>query len=202
MRRAPQPSSALLLRSGALPEGVQVRPLAVNRDERGSFTEFFCESWKTGFSPVQWSLVRSRRGTLRGMYLHRRHDELFLLTAGRCCVGLRDLRPGSPTKDTSCLLEFAEHAPAFVSFPRGILHGWYFFQDSVHVQAITDEEYARYHADDNLGCRWSDPALEIPWPETPSIVSEQARHLPDLAGLLRAVDQLPSAAARPAAADA
>lgn len=107
-----------------------------------------------------------------------------MLASGRCCVGLRDVRRRSATRDISCLLEFNDKAPAFVSFPRGVVHGWYFYEDSVHLQAITNEEYAQYHNDDNPGCHWSDPALGIPWPETPEIVSERADQFPDLASLM------------------
>lgn len=177
------------IKAGTLPEGAVVRPLVESTDERGSFTEFLCASWETGFEPVQWSLVKSRRGALRGMHLHQRHDEFFFLVGGRCCVGLRDVRSESATRNTSCLLEFSENNPALVTFPRGILHGWYFFQDSVHIQAISDEEYSRYHADDNLGCHWSDPALEIPWPERPVFVSERANEFPYLATLLESISQ-------------
>lgn len=162
-----------------------IRSLDENRDARGSFTEFLCASWETGFKPVQWSLVKSVSGTLRGMHLHWRHDEFFFLAGGHCCVGLRDLRTSSGTRNSYCLLEFTEQDPAIVSFPRGILHGWYFFEDSFHIQAVSDEEYARYHIDDNHGCHWSDPAIGIPWPRTPTVVSERANQFPDLATLLR-----------------
>ena len=179
--------SSRSLRAGKLPKGVRGRVLVPNADARGSFTEFFCDSWQTGFDPVQWSVVKSSAGVLRGMHLHRRHDEFFLLVSGRCCVGLRDLRPGSITETVYCLLEFSEVEYVFVTFPRGILHGWYFFEDSVHIQGISNEEYSRYHIDDNLGCHWSDPALEIPWPEIPTIVSERADQFPHLATLLETV---------------
>jgi dTDP-4-dehydrorhamnose 3,5-epimerase len=162
-----------------------LHPLEEKRDMRGSFTEFLCDSWDLKINPVQWSLVKSVRGTLRGMHLHWRHDEFFYLAGGHCCVGLRDVRSTSTTRNVFCLLEFTEQDPAVVSFPRGILHGWYFFTDSFHIQAISDEEYARYYADDNHGCHWSDPAIEIPWPHPPTIVSERANRFPDLASLLR-----------------
>ncbi|MGA8259322.1 MAG: dTDP-4-dehydrorhamnose 3,5-epimerase family protein [Arenicellales bacterium] len=178
------------LRAGTLPEGAELRALVINEDERGSFSEFFGASWRIGIRPVQWSVVSSRRGVLRGMHLHLRHDEYFLLIKGRCCVGLRDLRPGSSTRGRSCLLEFDEKEPAFITFPRGILHGWHFFTDSIHVQSISDEEYTQYHPGDNLGCHWSDPALEIPWPEEPVIVSERANGFPDLRTLEETVSRI------------
>ncbi len=186
MSRLEQRSRPDFLRAGKLPHGVVARDLTRNRDERGSFTEIFCASWEIGIEPTQWSLVRSRAGVLRGMHVHRRHDEYFLLVDGRCCVGLHDIRPHSPTRGQGCLLEFSGGGDRFVCFPRGVVHGWYYFEPSVHFQAIS-EEYSYYYADDNFGCRWDDPALEILWPEQPTTISDRARNFPTLAALVKQV---------------
>ncbi len=169
--------------AGTWIEGVRVRPLAPHRDARGSFTEVFSQAWECGFAPAQWSVVRSARGTLRGMHLHRRHDEYFHVVQGRAHVGLRDLRPGSPTEGCSSLLELSAGEPSILLFPPGILHGWMFPEDSVHLQAVS-ETYGDYHADDNLGCRWDDPGLDIPWPERPTLLADRARTFPPLRDLL------------------
>jgi dTDP-4-dehydrorhamnose 3,5-epimerase len=163
-------------------DGVVVRSLAKTEDSRGSFTEIFYDTWKLPVQPRQWSVVHSRRGTLRGMYVHRRHDEYITLLSGRCHVGLFDLRRGSRTEYQSMLIELGANAPACVAFPRGILHGWYFAEDSVHLQAGS-ETFAEYGQDDNQGCSWSDPELNIAWPDTPVLVSEGARNFSSLSAL-------------------
>ena len=66
--------------------GVEIKHLAMNVDSRGCFTEFFRDSWELPIQPVQWSLVASRPRVLRGMHLHLRHDEFFLVARGRACV--------------------------------------------------------------------------------------------------------------------
>ena len=175
--------------AGEMIDGVRLRSLMENKDKRGSFTEFFYSSWDSGIDPAQWSVVKSRPGVLRGMHFHRRHDEFFLLIKGRCCVGLRDLRPGSPTENVSSLFELDSAQLVYVSFPIGILHGWQFFEDSIHVQSIS-EDYSRYHPDDNYGCHWSDPAIEIPWLEKPTLVSERAESFPSLESLLKTTCEL------------
>src|SRR4051812_14024847 len=81
-----------------LPDGVALRPLDMNRDSRGSFTEVFREEWDTGISPVQWNIVSSEAGTLRGVHVHIRHDDYLTTLRGRASVGLRDLRRGSPAQ--------------------------------------------------------------------------------------------------------
>jgi len=171
------------LRSGRMIDGVRLRPLVVHADSRGSFTEFFSDAWDNGIVPAQWSVIRSAAGVMRGMHLHRRHDEFFLVLQGRSSVGLRDVRPGSPTEGVSSLFEFSGDDPTYLSFPRGIVHGWYFHEPSIHVQAVS-ETYAAYKDDDNLGCHWSDPALEIPWPETPTLLAPRAGEFSSLESLM------------------
>jgi dTDP-4-dehydrorhamnose 3,5-epimerase len=168
---------------GQMLDGVELYPLSVNRDSRGGFTEVFSEDWGLGIVPTQWSMVSSCRGVLRGLHIHRRHDELFLVVKGRAFVGLRDVRPGSTTRGTSSLMELSADDLTVLTFPPGILHGWYFPEDSVHLQAVS-ETYGRYKDDDNFGCHWSDPALEIPWPEKPTIVAPRADAFPSLDVLL------------------
>lgn len=135
-----------------------------------------------GISPVQWSLVRSRARVLRGLHIHQRHDEYFCLIQGHCLVGLYDARPNSPTYQQSALYElFGTDLKALI-FPAGLLHGWYFHKPSIHLQAIS-ECYRDYAHDDNLGCRWDDPALNLPWGISDPILSDRAASFPLLSDL-------------------
>jgi dTDP-4-dehydrorhamnose 3,5-epimerase len=166
--------------------GVQLRRLAMNRDARGCFTELYSNAWGLPIEPVQWSLVASSRKVLRGMHLHLRHDEYIVVVQGRACIGLYDLRPDSPTRGASSLIELDGNSLTGVCFPRGVLHGWYFYEDGVHLQAVS-ERYAAYHPEDNLGCLWSDAELNIPWPDRTPIVSERSASFPSLRELAESV---------------
>ena len=172
--------------SGEPLHGVVTQSLQVHRDERGSFREIFKDLWGTPLHPTQWSVVHSRENVLRGPHLHLEHDEYFLLLQGRAFVGLRDVRPGSPTRDRSCLIELTEDEETAVIFPRGFLHGWYFPVQSTHIQAVS-QAYEEYHPHDNLGCLWSDPELEIPWPCRDPILANRAGSFPPLSALLERV---------------
>jgi len=166
--------------------GVQLRRLTMNRDARGSFTEIFSNAWGLPIEAVQWSLVKSHRKVLRGMHVHLRHDEYFTVVQGRACVGLYDLRLDSPTKGAASLVEIDGDSLSFLCFPRGVLHGWYFYEDSLHLQAVS-EHYSDYHPDDNLGCSWSDKELNIPWPDPSPIVSDRTVSFPSLKELAASV---------------
>lgn len=173
--------------AGTAIDGVELRRLTTHCDHRGGFTEVFQQSWHTCISPVQWSVVRSHARVFRGVHLHRRHDEYFAVLQGRATVGLRDIRPWSPTRDAWAMYELVGADLACVTFPLGVLHGWYFHEDTLHLQAVS-EAYADYGEDDNWGCVWSDPALEIPWPIADDpIVTRRAGDFPTLGALLDAL---------------
>lgn len=111
-----------------------------------------------GISPTQWSMVRSGSRVLRGLHLHQNHDEYFCLIQDHCLVGLYDARPESPTYRQQALYELVGADLKALIFPAGMLHGWYFHTPSIHLQAVS-ECYSKYAENDNLGCRWDDPAL-------------------------------------------
>lgn len=170
-------------------EGVSIRSIDVQIDVRGSFAEVFSDRWELPIAPRQWSLVRSVAGTLRGMHLHIRHAEYLLPISGRCVVGLHDLRPDSETLGRSMLIEIDGTDPKCLCFPRGVVHGWYFPTDTLHLQAVS-EPYSEYGDDDNLGCHHADPALGLSWPANPTVVSERALTFPSLAALRAQVNEL------------
>jgi dTDP-4-dehydrorhamnose 3,5-epimerase len=152
-----------------LPVGALLRPLEPHRDERGSFTELYRDEWEVGVTPIQWNAVRSEAGVLRGVHVHIRHDDYLTVPLGRAVVGLRDLRRGSPTEGMSSLVELGEERAGALVIPHGVAHGFYFLEPSLHVYAVS--EY--WDPSDELGCRWDDPELEIPWPVRSARVSER-----------------------------
>jgi dTDP-4-dehydrorhamnose 3,5-epimerase len=154
-----------------LPHGLLVRDLEPHRDDRGSFTELHRLEWDTEIAPVQWNAVRSSPGVLRGVHVHVRHDDYLTVFAGRATIGLRDLRPDSPTSGLATTVELDGEHPQAITIPHGVAHGFYFRVASVHIYAVS--EY--WDPEDELGCRWDDPALEIAWgPEAPHLSPRDA----------------------------
>ena len=172
-----------MLAGGSPLEDVTLRALDPHVDERGAFTEVFADHWRSGIAPVQWSVVQSVAGSLRGMHLHRRHAELLTVVRGRLSIGLYDARPGSATEGRWGRYELSAEAPTSISFPAGFVHGWLAHQATTHLQAVS-EAYADYAEDDNLGCHWADPDLGIEWPFEPTVVAPRAAAFPSLTDLL------------------
>jgi dTDP-4-dehydrorhamnose 3,5-epimerase len=162
-----------------LPEGVRVRPLDPHADSRGSFTELHRREWGACVDPVQWNAVRSQAGVLRGVHVHPRHDDYLIVFGGRAAVGLCDLREDSPTAGLGACLDLRGDAPAGLTIPHGVAHGFYFHEPSLHIYAVSHY----WDVGDELGCRWDDDELGIPWPQSEAVISPRDAALPSLAVL-------------------
>jgi dTDP-4-dehydrorhamnose 3,5-epimerase len=161
---------------GPLPHGVELRALEVHADERGRIAEFFRAEWATGIAPVQWHLTVCEPGVMRGVHVHVRHDDYFVLIQGAVALGLHDLRPGSPTAGRSTLIDLRDDEPATVLIPHGVAHGFLFLTRSTYV--IGTSHY--YDLADELGCHWLDRALGLKWPVRQAQLSVRDAALPSL----------------------
>jgi len=160
--------------------GTRLRALRTLPDARGSLTELFREAWATGVVPLQWNFVRSERNVLRGVHVHPRHDDYLIVLSGRVGAGMRDLRRGSPTEGQAVLVDLSGDTMSALTIPHGVAHGFYFHEPSLHVYAVS--EY--WDPEDELGCHWRDPGLQIPWPSPRALISGRDEEAPPLRVLL------------------
>ncbi|MDO9175070.1 MAG: dTDP-4-dehydrorhamnose 3,5-epimerase family protein, partial [Actinomycetota bacterium] len=123
-----------------------------------------------------------RAGVVRGVHVHPVHDDFFVLISGRMFAGLVDLRPASATSRAAACVEIDAREPAALIIPHGVAHGFYFPEPSTFVLGVTHS----FDPADELGCRWDDPELGIPWPEIgdDAIVSPRDLELVPLSGLI------------------
>lgn len=163
-----------------VPDGVSIVPLVTHRDTRGELTEVFRRSWHGAVDPVQWNVVRSDAGVLRGVHCHVDHWDWLILASGACSFGLADLRRGSPTERLAVTVEARGQAPFALVIPPGVAHGFLFTEPSVHVYGVTHY----WNLADELGCRFDDPELGIPWPTRHVTLSPRDEALPPLRDLL------------------
>lgn len=185
------------MRIQELPHGVELIDLDQRADERGSFTEIFRDSWSTGVTPIQWNAVHSNPGVLRGVHVHLKHADYLLMASGSMALALRDMREASPSAGTAMTVELATEQRRAVAIPPGVAHGFLFSEPSIHVYAVS--EY--WDLADELGCRFDDPALELDWPITPTLVSRRDLELPSFDDLVetlkphqaRFAEELPTA---------
>ncbi len=108
---------------------------------------------------MQWNLVRSRAGSLRGVHVHARHADYLLAVSGTLQLALKDIRPDSPSFGLGCELELSGEVPTGVVIPPGVAHGFHFPADTTYLYSVT----AYWDLSDELGCAWNDPALGFGW---------------------------------------
>ena len=173
-------------------EGVTWGRIARHGDERGSFRELWRASvMAEGF--VQANLSLSAAGVLRGLHVHRRQLDHWIVASGRAFVALVDLRtalaahgatpprPGDIGVATRTL-----EADESVTIPAGIAHGFLALEPLELIYLVTNE----YDGTDELGFAWDDPLAAVPWPSVPAtldgrpILSDRDRANPSLSELL------------------
>lgn len=183
--------------------GVIHRAVARHADSRGSFRELWRapepragESVDAPSSPsfVQANLSTSAAGVLRGLHLHRRQLDYWVVTSGRAFVALVDVRPLLADPASEAAVETRElAADDAVIIPDGVAHGFLALEPLELLYLVTDW----YDGSDELGFAWDDPAVAVPWPPvagTPSgrpIVSERDASNPPLAELVARIRRGP-----------
>jgi dTDP-4-dehydrorhamnose 3,5-epimerase len=167
-------------------DGAFVVHLDERRDERGSFARTYCVDEFTDagidFAPVQCNLSRNTAaGTLRGMHFQAPpHEEAKLVQCvqGALFDAIIDVRPGSPTFGRTASLTLDADDGRLLYIPPGCAHG---FLTLAPDTAILYYMGSRFVAGADRGIRWDDPALAIPWPGAPAVISDRDASYPTFA---------------------
>lgn len=170
-----------------LPGVLFIQPQPIE-DDRGFFARTFCarELAEHGIDSrvVQQSIsANRRRGTLRGMHFQAPpHAENKFVSCIRGAIYdvVLDLRRESPAHGQWLSFTLTSENMAILFVPPGCAHGFITLEDDTRVRYDISEFYVPELA---RGVRFDDPAFQIAWPSTPTVVS--ARDLafpPYLAG--------------------
>lgn len=150
-----------------LPEGVALRSLARHADPRGVLSEFYRAEQVAGDPMVQWNIVRSEGGVLRGVHVHPGHADYLFVIEGTMILGLHDLRPDRPEDRRSALVTLRGDAPQTVCVPQGVCHGFHFPEPAIYVYGLS----GYWSMDEELGCRYDAPELGLPWAAANPVLS-------------------------------
>jgi dTDP-4-dehydrorhamnose 3,5-epimerase len=180
--RAVTPPCDLDVEETALPGLLLLKP-RVFSDRRGCvFEGWSAARYAAAGVPsvfAQDNVSRSRVGVLRGLHLQHpfAQGKLVCAVAGEIYDVALDLRRGSPTfgRWTSVMLDEDSLHQLYV--PPGVAHGFCALRDGTLVTYKCTEAY---HPEAELGVRWDDPDLGIPWPIAAPLVSEKDARLPRL----------------------
>jgi dTDP-4-dehydrorhamnose 3,5-epimerase len=165
--------------------GVYVLDPERHADERGFFTRTFCadEYLRHGLDPRVTQTSASynpRKHTLRGLhYQAAPHEEARTVRCVRGAIHdvVVDLRPGSPTHRRWLAVELTADNGRALYVPAGVAHGFLTLVDATEIHYAMSVPFA---PDAGRGVRWDDPALAIPWPFPPRVISARDAAYPGL----------------------
>ncbi len=180
--------------------GVRYGAIARHGDQRGSFRELWRASAFDGVPPAdaglapgqalrfsQANLSTSVPGVLRGLHLHRRQLDHWVVSRGRAFVALVDVRPSLEDAAADPLVETRELvADDWLDIPVGVAHGFLALEALELIYFVSNE----YDGSDELGFAWDDPRVGVPWPAVPDlpggrpILSDRDRVNPSLTELV------------------
>ena len=172
-------------------DGVRIGRLARHSDDRGSFREAWRASWyaDAGQPPpvfVQANVSESDAGVLRGLHVHRRQVDHWVVLDGRAFVGLVDVRPVVARTGAPVVAVRELEVDDWLAIPIGVAHGFLALEPLTLLYLVS----AEYDGSDELGFAWDDPTASVPWPTiatTPDgrpLVSERDRAAPSLDELI------------------
>lgn len=159
-------------------------------DSRGAFREL----WRASAYPPdarfeQANMSTSASGVLRGLHLHRRQADHWVVASGRAFIALVDVRPMlDPDRPAAApIVETRElHADDWVDIPAGVAHGFLALERLDLIYLVTNE----YDGTDELGFAWDDVVAGVAWPRIGGmrdgrpILSDRDRANPSLLDLV------------------
>ena len=149
--------------AGRIP-GVTFSRLQRHADIRGGFAEAWRARGSDGVEPfagVQANLSSSAQGVLRGLHLHQRQSDLWIVISGVAFVALVDIRPMLASPGTAPIVQTATlHRDDTVRIPPHVAHGFLAIEPLELLYLVTNE----YDASDELGFAWDDPEAAVQWP--------------------------------------
>jgi dTDP-4-dehydrorhamnose 3,5-epimerase len=161
--------------------GVTVRTFAPNADMRGDLFEVHRDEWQLAPRPVQWDFVTRQANVLQGVHVHCRRWDYVIVLDGQATIGLKDIRREQPSFGRSMAIEVSGREPTVVTIPPGVAHGIFARTALRYLYGLS---VAWTGDDDDLGCRYDDPALAIAWPAGSPLVLQRDLDLPDFATLV------------------
>lgn len=167
-------------------------------DERGFFGRSFCqrefEAFGLNANVVQANVSHNKKkGTLRGMHIQLPpygETKLVRCTSGAIYDVIVDLRADSATFQQWIGVELAAESFRMLFVPEGFAHGFLTLEDNTDVTYQVTQYYTPIA---ERGFRWDDPAFNIQWPSSPTLVSPKDQAHPLFAISALTLQEAPAA---------
>lgn len=106
-------------------DGVAVRELRKNVDDRGYLMEVLRSDWEDVFRRFGQAYVSlNYPGVIRAWHYHKRQWDVFVCVAGMIKASLFDVREGSETRGNVQEVIMGDDRPLALLIPPGVYHGY------------------------------------------------------------------------------
>ncbi len=105
-------------------QGVEVKQLARNADERGFLMEILRSDDPIFTKFGQCYVSMNYPGVVRAWHYHKKQDDFFVVVKGMVKVGLYDMREGSPTRGEVSEFYLGDNNNIVLKIPVGVAHGY------------------------------------------------------------------------------
>lgn len=105
-------------------DGVRLKPLRLNADERGFLMEVMRPDWETFTKFGQVYVTSAYPNVVKGWHYHKKQYDNFVCVRGMMKVALYDSREGSPTNGVVNEFIIGERNPVQVRIPPFVYHGF------------------------------------------------------------------------------
>ena len=166
-------------------DGPVIIEVEAHQDERGLFARTFCANeFKAHGLPEAFvqgnTSFNAKKGTLRGMHYQSepsRESKLVRCTAGALLDVIVDLRPDSSTFLQHFGVELTSDNRKALFVPVGFAHGFCVISETAEICYQCSAEYA---PESESGIIWNDPSINIDWPITSPIITDQDKAMGSL----------------------
>jgi dTDP-4-dehydrorhamnose 3,5-epimerase len=149
-------------------EGVQIKKLVTNTDDRGYFREIIRvtdEIFGEGFGQLSHSLMHV--GVVKAWHVHPTQIDWWYVPIGALKVALHDLREQSPTKGVTVEFLLGDvYSAQVVKIPAGVAHGCMALSGPSHLFYVTSRVYDP-HEEGRVA--YDDPDIGYDWLAGPPI---------------------------------
>jgi len=163
--------------------GIIILEPKVFQDDRGFFMETYQKQKyeEAGITAtfVQDNYSFSQKNTLRGLHYQYPHGQAKLVQViqGSVLDVAVDIRRGSPTFGKSISVELTDKNNRQLFIPVGFAHGFVVLSETATFTYKCSDFYSPA---DEKGVLFSDPELDINWPQEEFLLSEKDREYPCL----------------------
>jgi dTDP-4-dehydrorhamnose 3,5-epimerase len=144
-------------------DGVKVKQIVRNCDDRGFFSEIMKEGEESAIEVKQTSYTETLPGVIKAFHYHDRQWDAWFVVKGSAQIVLHDLRDASPTKGATQVVFAGQDKPLLVAIPPGVAHGYRVLgAERVCLFYHTSEAYDPANPDEKR-IPFDDPSIGFDW---------------------------------------